>query len=371
MRQWMLYILKTIPLLWLVALMLSMKIEALGQSSLPQNCSVDANFGLYDSWFSAPFRVNAGIRLNRHRISGQFGWSIISAPTRQWGVEYQYSMAGRKAHVIDPYLTASFVHDYTSRTPIFFYYPSKTIGFEMGVGARWYYWNGFYLFGQGGFGISRVIVPDFHHFIEDPLWVKPSFAWGMGYCYSIRPRQGLRPDFEEVPKELPSGRHSLSLLAGRAVFFLFRPELEYRVQYGYTAHPLLDVYGGVDLSTTRWLLRVGSSRDSVQVMGGRGGVRFYPMGRGTLQCYGDVSLAFGRRFMATGSALRQGSSILRFTTGSGLKLKLWRELYGIGTFFYTIYWVFPNQLGTRQGESGVDVGLSYMFGGRKKVGAGG
>lgn len=225
--------------------------------------------------------------------------------------------------------------------------------------------QGFHLMAEAGFCVQRIDVPNQQHFTESRTWVRPSLMLGLGYTLRILPWSGFQQRvIPSEPLEAPSSRHTVSLRASKAVNFIFPPTVEYRVGYAYGLRPRWDVYGGVEIGVSRWFFPVEEGRDSVRVLGGRLGMRFFPLGRGRLSYYADGSVALGKRLNGYFSTVGSNSKNSQMELGSGLRLELYKGLSADVAFFQRWFWVFPDVYVNREGESGVVFGLNYRFGGR-------
>lgn len=326
--------------------------------------ALELGYDRRENWFSGTTFLSAEISWRRGTVGVEGGRPYRLAPSYEVGmfVRYPFLPWDGSAPVM-PFVSAHATYNYLSNSGLI-EAASRTYNFQLHAGAKLMLWNGIHLMGESGVCVQKMVVPSKQSFFEDQIWVRPSLLLGLGYTLRLRPWTGFKQRSEAFPVlELQAARHTVSLRASRALFFIFPPTIEYRVDYGYALKPRWDVYGGIEFGVSRWFFPTDAGRDSVRILGGRVGGRFFPLGKRRLSYYADGSVALGRRLNGYFLGVGPRSKNLQAEIGSGVRLGLYKGVSADVLFFRRWFWVFPGSGMNREGEAGVVFGLSYRFGG--------
>lgn len=326
--------------------------------------ALEATYYRSHIWLAAPVLGTLGLQWGRWTFGIRYGDPFKLSPSYEVGVFTRWALQRPSLRpVVSPYIATHFTYGYISKSHLI---PAAnhTYNASLHTGAKLRLWNGIHLIGETGFCVQKIVVPAKRHFVEREVWVRPSVMMGIGYTLGLRPWSGGRQKSDTVPVlELPEARHTLSLHASRAVHFIFPPTIEYRVDYGYALWPRWDVYGGMEFGVSRWFFPTDADRDSVKVLGGRVGGRFFPLGRKGLSYYVDGSMMYGYRLNRYFAYVGPGSKNVQTELGCGLRLGVYKGLGMDVAFFNRWFWVFNTNGVFREGERGIVFGLSYRFGG--------
>ena len=329
--------------------------------------AVEAMFAERSTGVWTIYWVSGGFEWERFYVGMEYGLPMPAEEAYEGSLIFRAAFTKSKfGDRVVPYTSLRLSYSNVPKAPVFGT-PSKAYYAMLHNGAKLMLWDGIHLTGEAGGYIQKFDVPAKQHFLEERLRIRPSLLVGLGYTLGLRPWKGLRqrqPAIPALDQVVP--RHTVGLKASQANYFIFPPTIEYRMDYAYSLKPRWDVYGGVELGVSRWFFPTEAGRDSVKLLGGRVGARFFPLGRGRLSYYADGSIALGKRLNRYFYYLGPNTKNLQAELGGGLRLGLYKGLSADLAFFQRWFWVFPGNGMNRSFETGVVFGLSYGFGGQKR-----
>lgn len=318
--------------------------------------------GWWDSYW-----IGAGIQSKRVFIGADCAFRTYGK--KSTGVSLasrQFIFGSRLGTKVQPFITEKITFDNLPGAPFFSGRTVSSFHLTAMTGMKVMLFRGIHLIGETGGNIQWFHVEGIDHTFEHRPMIRPRACLGLGYTFQLRPYQGLRQYADTLPAvAMAPKRHTIMLQASHANYFLFQPSIEYRLQYAYHLKPRWDAYLGLEAATTRWFFPTRPGRDSVQPLGARLGMRFFPLGKlRRVAFYGDASLALSKRVNRYFLQIAPNTKNLQLELGCGLQVRILPSLNANMAFFHRTFWNFPGTGFRRERENGIVFGLGWQFGGR-------